>query len=163
LSAPTRCKNRRGDAGFTLLEVLIALAVVAVSLTAIGSLMAATVRSTRSLDQHLGLVETARAIETGLPGRDDLTVGKVLSGEMSGYRWRVEVLAFQINFVDPQLVAPWLPQAVRITVQSPAGQTLRIDTVRLARNAVSKNEPGLSGTSPSSAPGLSAAGISMSK
>jgi general secretion pathway protein I len=135
LSAPTRCKNRQGVAGFTLLEVLIALAVVAVSLTAIGSLMAATVRSTQSLDQHLGLVETARAIETGLPGRDDLAIGKSISGEMSGYRWRVEVLPFQANFIDPRVPAPWLPQAVRITVQSPAGQILRINTVRLAKNA----------------------------
>ena len=135
MSAPTRCKNRHGVAGFTLLEVLIALAVVAVSLTAIGSLMAATVRSTQSLDQHLGLVETARAIETGLPARDDLAIGKSISGEMSGYRWRVEVLPFQANFIDPRVPAPWLPQAVRITVQSPAGQILRINTVRLAKNA----------------------------
>ena len=135
MSAPTRCKNRQAVAGFTLLEVLIALAVVAVSLTAIGSLMAATVRSTQSLDQHLGLVETARAIETGLPGRDDLTIGKSISGEMSGYRWRVEVLPFQANFIDPRVPAPWLPQAVSITVQSPAGQILRINTVRLAKNA----------------------------
>jgi general secretion pathway protein I len=135
LSAPTRCKSRQRVAGFTLLEVLIALAVVAVSLTAIGSLMAATVRSTQSLDQHLGLVETARAIETGLPGRDDLTVGKAISGEMSGYRWRVEALPFQANFIDPRVPAPWLPQTVSITVQSPAGQILRINTVRLAKNA----------------------------
>jgi general secretion pathway protein I len=135
LSAPTRCKNRQAVAGFTLLEVLIALAVVAVSLTAIGSLMAATVRSTQSLDQHLGLVETARAIETGLPGRDDLTVGKSISGEISGYRWRVEALPFQANFIDPRVPAPWLPQTVSITVQSPAGQILRINTVRLAKNA----------------------------
>jgi general secretion pathway protein I len=135
LSAPTHYKNRQAVAGFTLLEVLIALAVVAVSLTAIGSLMAATVRSTQSLDQHLGLVETARAIETGLPGRDDLTIGKSISGEMSGYRWRVDVLPFQANFIDPRVPAPWLPQALRITVQSPAGQILRINTVRLAKTA----------------------------
>ena len=139
---PTRCKSLKGVAGFTLLEVLIALAVVAVSLTAIGSLMAATARSTRSLDQHLGLVETARAIETGLPGRDDLAIGKAVSGEMSGYRWRVEVLPFQANFIDPRLAAPWLPQAVRITVQSPAGQILRINTVRLARNPNSQKATG---------------------
>lgn len=114
--------------------MLIALAVVAVCLAAIGSLMAATVRGTRSLDQHLGLVETARAIETGLPDRGDLTIGKALTGEMGGYRWKVEVLPFQATFVDPRVAAPWLPQVVRITVQSPTGQILRINTVRLGRN-----------------------------
>jgi len=47
----------------------------------------------------------------------------------------VDVLPFQANFVDPQVPAPWLPQALWITVQSPAGQILRINTVRLAKNA----------------------------
>ena len=122
-------------AGFTLLEALIALAVVAVCLTAIGSLMAATVRGTLSLDQHLGLVETARAIETGLPDRGELTVGKSMTGEMRGYRWKVDVLPFQTTFVDPRQAASWLPQAIRITVQSPNGQILRINTVRLGRSA----------------------------
>jgi general secretion pathway protein I len=134
LSAP-RSENRQGIAGFTLLEVLIALAVVAVCLTAIGSLMAATVRGTSSLDQHLGLVETARAIETGLPDRGELAVGKSLTGEMRGYRWKVDVLPFQTTFVAPQKAPPWLPQTVRITVQSPTGQILRINAVRLGRNA----------------------------
>ena len=115
--------------------MLIALAVVAACLTAIGSLMAATVHGTRSLDQHLGLVETARAIETGLPDRGELAVGKTLTGEMGGYRWKVEVFPFQAIFVDPRVPAPWLPQAIRITVQSPTGQILRINTVRLGRNA----------------------------
>lgn len=135
MSAPTRSENRQAVAGFTLLEVLIALAIVAVSLTAIGSLMAASVRGTYALDQHLGLVETARAIETGLPGRGELSVGNSITGEMGGYHWQVDVLPFQATFVDPRVASPWLPQAVRITVQSPAGQILRINTVRLRRNA----------------------------
>jgi general secretion pathway protein I len=138
LSAP-RSEDRQGIAGFTLLEVLIALAVVAVVLTAVGSLMAATVRGTLSLDQHLGLVETARAIETGLPDRGELTVGKSLTGEMRGYRWRVDVLPFQATFIDPRVTATWLPQAIRITVQSPTGQILRVNTVRLGRIASGSN------------------------
>ena len=56
---------------------------------------------------------------------------------MSGYRWRLDVLPFQANFVDPRVAAAWSPQAVRITVQSPNGQTLRINTVRLHKNAAS--------------------------
>jgi general secretion pathway protein I len=132
LSGPTRFECRPAVAGFTLIEVLIALAVVAVSLTAIGSLMAATVRGTGSIDQHLGLVETARAIEAGLPDRGDLAVGS-LNGAVGGYRWRVDVLPFRANFVDPQLPAEWVPQAVLIMVQSPAGKILRINTVRLHR------------------------------
>lgn len=132
MSRPTRCKARQAVAGFTLIEALIALAIVAVTLTAIGSLMATTLRGPRSIDQHLTLVETARAIEAGLPDRGDLAPGS-LTGVLGGYRWRVDVLPFRASFIDPQSPTPWVPQAVVITVQSPAGPVLRVNTVRLQR------------------------------
>lgn len=127
-----RFKDRHAVAGFTLIEVLVALAIVAVSLTAIGSLTAGTVRGTRAIDQHLALVETARAIAAALSDRSDLAAGSV-SGAMNGYRWRLDVVPFRASFVDPQLPTPWEPQAVMITVQSPAGPMLRINSVRLRR------------------------------
>jgi general secretion pathway protein I len=132
LSRSTPLERDRAIAGFTLIEVLVALAVVAVSLAAIGALMAATVRGSRSIDQHLALVETARAVEAGLPDRGDLAVGS-LSGDMGGYRWRVDVAPCIAGFVDARLPSPWVPQTVVITVQSPAGPVLRVDTVRLRR------------------------------
>ncbi|MEA2991488.1 MAG: ral secretion pathway protein [Alphaproteobacteria bacterium] len=122
----------RDNAGFTLIEVLVALSVVAVSLVAIGSLIATTVRGTRSIDQHLALIETARAIETALPERDQLVIGN-LSGESSGHRWRVDVLPFISNFVDPRNAPSWVPQTVVVTVQSPSGSIFQIDTVRLRK------------------------------
>ena len=76
-------KPDHARAGFTLIEVVVALALVAVALTAIGSLIATTIRGTRSLDQHLSLAETARAIEAALPNRDQLTPGTT-TGEMAG-------------------------------------------------------------------------------
>jgi general secretion pathway protein I len=80
LSRSTDLRCRCNEAGFTLIEVLVALAVVAVSLTAIGSLVATNVRGTRALDQRLALVETTRAILTGLPDHEQIAPGS-LSGE----------------------------------------------------------------------------------
>jgi general secretion pathway protein I len=120
-----------GVAGFTLIEVLIALAIVSISLAAIGSLMASTIRTMRSIDQRFALVETARAIETGLPGRAELTGS--LAGDLAGHRWRVDVSPFIANFVDPRLPSPWVPQTVVIRVQSPGGAILQVNTVRLQR------------------------------
>jgi general secretion pathway protein I len=125
-------RRRRGVAGFTLIEVLVALVVIGVSLSAIGSLVAATVRGIRSIDQHLALVETSRAIEIGLPDRNSLTVGSY-TGEMGGHRWRVDVSPLRTDIVDSRLPTPWVPLAVIIVVQSPAGSILRINTVRLRR------------------------------
>src|SRR5215813_12469722 len=85
--------SRRHARGFTLIEVLVALSVVAISLAAIGSLIAVTTRGARAVGLHLTLVETARAIITGLPDRDQLEFGN-LAGESAGHRWRVDVLPF---------------------------------------------------------------------
>jgi len=124
-------KPTRGIEGFTLIEVLVALSVVAVTLAAIGSLIAVTTRGARAVSGHLALVETARAIMTGLPDRGELGPGN-FSGETAGHRWRVDVLPFYADFVDPQK-AEWVPQTVVVRVQSPSGPILQINTVRLRR------------------------------
>jgi general secretion pathway protein I len=117
-------------AGFTMIEALVALSVIAISLAAIGSLVAGNVRATRRVDNRLSVVETARAVLTGLPDRGDLAPGD-LSGAMGDNNWRVDVLPFSADFVDPQQATQWVPQAVVIRVESPTGQELRLDTVRL--------------------------------
>jgi general secretion pathway protein I len=115
-----------------LIEVLVAISVVAVSLTSIGALIATTVRGTHSLEMHLTRVETARAIVTALPDRDQLKPGS-FSGEAAGHRWRVDVLPFVAANVDPRLPTSWVPQAVVLRVQSPTGSIMQINTVRLRR------------------------------
>jgi general secretion pathway protein I len=123
--------GKHGVAGFTLIEVLIALAIMSIALAAIGSLMASTVRAMRSIDQRFALVETARAIEAGLPDRNELS--GALSGDLAGHRWRVDVSPFVANFVDPRLPSPWVPQTVVVRVQSPGGAILQVNTIRLRR------------------------------
>jgi general secretion pathway protein I len=124
--------KRRAIAGFTLIEVLVALSVVAVSLGAIGSLIATTVRGTRSIDQHLTFVETARALEAGLPDREQLKPGN-MSGETAGFQWRVDVMPFVGTMVDPRQPTPWMPQTVVMRLQSPSGTIFQLNTVRLRR------------------------------
>ena len=124
-------REASSEAGFTLVEVLVALSVVAVSLAAIGSLIAVTTRGVRAVGGHLDLVETTRTIFTGLPDRNQLMPGN-LAGEIGGHRWRADVLPFYADFVDPQ-GGNWIPQTVVLRVQSPAGPVLQVNTVRLRR------------------------------
>jgi general secretion pathway protein I len=130
----TASRRRKAIAGFTLIEVLVALSVVAISLSAIGSLIAVTTRGIRSIGGHLTLVETTRAIVTGLPDRDQLKPGNI-SGEAAGHRWRVDVLPFFANFIDPA-ASNWIPETVVVRVQSPAGPILQVNTVKLRRRTV---------------------------
>jgi len=124
-------RNRRTAAGFTLIEVLVALTVVAVSLSAIAALIGVTARGARAVTGHLALTETARGIIAGLPERDQLQPGN-FSGESAGYRWRVDVLPFIADFIDPQ-ATNWTPLTVVVRVQSPTGKILQLNTVRLRR------------------------------
>ncbi len=117
-------------AGFTLIEVLVALSIVAVSLSSIGALIATTVRGTRSIESHFTRLETAQAILTALPDREQLAPGN-FSGEVGDYRWRINVSPFTTNVGTRQ--STWVPQAIAVTVQSPVGGILQINTVRLHR------------------------------
>jgi len=111
--------------------VVVTLAVIAAILLSVGSLVSVTVRGTHALDDHLVLVETARAIEVGLPDRNGLTVG-TLSGERDGQLWRVDVQPFP-GALDAQARTPWVPLTASITVQTPSGTKFSITTVRLGR------------------------------
>lgn len=128
----TEYDERRRDAGFTMIEALVALAVIAVSLAAIGSVIANNARATHVVEQRLSLVETARAMLAALPDRGQLTPGNT-RGEMGSNDWRIDVLPFVADFVDPTLPTLWVPQVVVLRVESPTGEILRLDTVRLRR------------------------------
>ena len=130
-----RGRHRSGDgacAGFTLIEALIALALVAILLSAIGAVVAGNIRGTLSFERHLALVETARLILATLPHHRQLAPGD-MSGEFAGHRWRVDVVPVAGGVAEPVDMSPWLPTEVTIRVQSPSGATVRIDTVQLQR------------------------------
>jgi len=125
-------EDRDARAGFTLIEALVALAVAAVSLAAIGLLMAGNIRGSGRIEQHLGLVETLRAVEAGLPDRASLSAG-TLSGEMHDQAWSVDSAPFPGDFVNPRAAQFWTPQTIVIKVQSPSGAALELETIKLGR------------------------------
>ena len=129
---PAPAASDRRDAGFTIIEVLIALAVVAVSVTVIGALMATNNRGVRSLEQHVSLAQAARAVMTsGLPARAELQPGTT-SGQLEGYHWTVDVTPLGGNWKAPDAAdVPWIPELVRVRVRASSGATSDIRTVRL--------------------------------
>jgi general secretion pathway protein I len=121
------------DAGFTIIEVLVALAVVAVSIVAIGSVMSTNVRGVRSLEQHVTLMQTARTVMTvGIPPRAELGPG-VLSGQIDDYKWTIDVGPMGEGWDVPGADVAWIPALVRIRVRSSSGAESDLRTVRLMR------------------------------
>jgi general secretion pathway protein I len=121
-------------AGFTLIEALVALAVVAMSLTAIGALFASTTRGTRRIENHVELVQNAYSVlALDQPSRASISQ-PVLEGARGGHRWRVE-LAPLTDVVGNANDGKWLPQKVRLTVESGNGSSLQLETIRLFKKA----------------------------
>jgi len=119
------------DAGFTILEVLIALAVVAVSIVAIGSVMSTNVRGVRLLEQHVTLMQTARTVLTaGIPPRAELGPG-ALSGQIDDYKWTIDVGPMGEGWDVAGADVAWIPALVRIQVRSSSGAVSDLRTVRL--------------------------------
>jgi general secretion pathway protein I len=133
LSHATPPPTERSDAGFTLIEALVALALVAVVIVAIGSLMATSMRGVRTFEQHVALVQAARtALTTAIPSRPELRPG-ASSGQNGGYRWTVDVTPLGGEWTVPNAAVPWQPELVRIRVRSPSGAISDIRTVRLMK------------------------------
>jgi general secretion pathway protein I len=119
--------SRRATAGFSLIEVLVALAIIAMSMASIGGLMATTARGVGSVENHLTRLAAARELFAALPDRDRLVLS-TSSGTLAEQRWRLDVTPFQQG-----VSTDWLPQAVVLTVQSSTGAQIQISTVRLQR------------------------------
>jgi general secretion pathway protein I len=119
------------DAGFTIIEVLIALAVVAISIVAIGSVMSTNVRGVRSLEQHVTLMQTARSVMAAdVPPRAEIGVG-TWSGRTNDHQWRIDVSPMGDEWSTAGDKAAWIPALVRIQVRSPSGAVMDLSTVRL--------------------------------
>lgn len=121
--------ERDGEGGFTMIEAVVALALVAVVLAAIGQLVASNSRGARILEQHLALIDTARLIASTIP-RAGAPLSDDLAGQVSGHRWQMRVSPF----VDDVSIIPesrFIPQRIELRVQSPTGAILSLETVRL--------------------------------
>jgi general secretion pathway protein I len=126
----TRAKAPADAAGFTLIEVVVALAVIAVMLVSIGSVVGASVRGSHALDEHLVLVEMIRGLRADIADRNALKFGSI-SGATAGRQWRIDVRPFVNAAVDPGVTMPWQPVTETITVRSPFGTSLSVTTLRL--------------------------------
>jgi len=124
--------ERRGIAGFTLIEALAALAVMGAGLAAIGPLAGSSLRAGLYAERHLAEIETAREIIAGMPSREALPVGR-LTGVLDAHDWRIDsTLIGAAAAVGDSL---WTPQRIEVLVRSPSGAMLKIDTIRLRRQA----------------------------
>lgn len=121
----------RRDAGFTIIEVLIALAIVAVSIVAIGQVMSTNARGVRRLEDHVALVQSAQAVlATEIPARSALAPGS-LTGRNGDMRWRIDIAPVGDDWIADDADVPWIPELIKVRVRGPSGAFVDLETVRL--------------------------------
>lgn len=119
---------RHSCVGFTMIEALVALAIVAIALAAIGSLAAFNIRGTARLERQLAMTATTRAIlASGASSR--AIVSEFQSGELGNYRWQIRSRPPR----QPAAQASWIPSALSVIVQSPDGHEFQVETISLRR------------------------------
>ncbi len=123
-------------AGFTLIEVLVALTVVAITLPVVGSLMEANVEGTTRVEQRVTLLAAYRSLEANLPDRSHLLPGSS-SGQIDGITWSMEVRALGEDETGTRSAGAWVPLAIAITLRAPGRERFRVETLRLGRRALS--------------------------
>lgn len=122
-------------AGFTLIEALVALAIVAAVLSSIGAVVATSVKGTRSIDQRLALTGAAETLLAELPARNLLKPGRQ-SGELAGHRWWIDVAPMNASDAnDAPENRRFVPLAVTMRLQASNGPAIQLTTVRLVPKA----------------------------
>jgi general secretion pathway protein I len=126
-----RLPTDRRDAGFTIIEVLVALAIVAVSIVAIGRLMSTNASGVRKLESHVALVQSAQTVmSTEIPDRSKLEPGR-LTGRNGETRWQIDVGPVGDDWIVDKDDVKWIPELVKLRVRDASGATLDLETVRL--------------------------------
>jgi general secretion pathway protein I len=111
--------------------VLIALAIVAVSIVAIGSVVSTNARGVRALENHVALIQSAQTVlATAIPPRKDLAPGAI-SGQLHEFRWQVDIGPVGGDWLVKDADVDWIPELVKVRVRSPSGATVDLETVRL--------------------------------
>ncbi len=120
--------------GFSLLEVLVAFAVLALSLGVLMQIFSGGMRNSQTGNLYSRAVELAES-KIALPGLEMPLEPMSLSGEEAGFDWRLEVAPYPL---DELRSPPALLEALRVEVQvhwrgMGRGSSLSLATLRLGQ------------------------------
>jgi prepilin-type N-terminal cleavage/methylation domain-containing protein len=141
MSSPPIAVERRRTAGFALLEVLVAVAVAAVIMTALMRAFATTWTGIAAVREEVESMMVARAVLSATGPRSNL-VDTTQNGVLGAYAWSLSISEAPLPGApapapnpDGGNAQPWKLYRILVVITAPNGRSTSLDTLRLGRPA----------------------------
>jgi general secretion pathway protein I len=122
-----------GSAGFTLLEALIAIVILALSLSALMQLYGTGLRGVAKIDEHLRARLLAQSVMAELSHDRRLRPGS-RQGRLDQFVWTLSVTRFDDGEPAPQQPGPWTLHRLALTVSWSQGRRIELQTWRMLQS-----------------------------
>jgi general secretion pathway protein I len=123
--------NRRGDGGFTLLEVLVALVILSVAVVTLIQLSSQGLRLLRVSGEHQDAVMLADRLARAA----DVSGERLDTGHEGAFAWerRTKLVVFPADLTTTNTDAPRL-LSLSVAVKWGSGRSVEVSTLRLAQS-----------------------------
>jgi hypothetical protein len=122
-----------GSRGFAQIDVIVALAVLAMMIAAVANLTNTTRRGLVHIERNFAEVEIVGGLVAVPTARDDIAALSS-KGQLDGHVWRLAAEPFRAPFSPIGRTPRWVPAKIELSVRGRSGALFKLEMVRLVRS-----------------------------
>ncbi len=130
-------RRRKRQPGFTLIEIIVALAILAVALGTLFQAFSTGLRATTVTDRQAAAVMLAQSLLDRIGQDIPLAAGEQAGVSEDGLRWSIAIAPSPLIAPEHSADSPVIPFDVEVSVAADGGRPITLTTLRLAPAAAS--------------------------